>query len=95
MRKIVRCKTHGSGFAAYLCIHLAGSIKGGGFFEAEPEPGRGPVAWCRFCEHLRVDIEQTEWHEAIVDLLCVVCQTCFNLEKARRTKRRKAVRCDS
>lgn len=88
MKRIIDCETHGKAFDAYLCIHLAGTMKASGFNEADPDPGQGPVAWCNFCEYLRTDIEQSEWDAAIIDLLCLVCQSCYNYAKANRRTRR-------
>lgn len=83
---MVECASHGAQPAAFVCQHVARSLRTGrpvGFFWSSYTSTPRPDAWCRECEE-RVQRTGGEWtDESEADLgVTLVCGSCYDRVRA-------------
>jgi hypothetical protein len=82
----VKCATHGTRDATYVCRHLASGVVGSGFHlgvDPEEPDELWPVAWCDACE--RVFDSEGEWNARTEAFLRIrlLCDACYQTVRER------------
>jgi hypothetical protein len=90
VKKFVMCEKHGRREKAFLCMHLGGGQKSPGFYQADFEEDLPPIAWCGFCEDLRVNVHLKPTLDFLFPLISDVCAECFS--EARKGRKRRLVK---
>jgi hypothetical protein len=83
----IECSTHGTGFAAFICEHLAAN-PAQEWFSAEPDDNnKWPDAWCALCDaFFEEEGEWSEKNEAKLKIK-VICHYCYEESRTRKKSR--------
>ena len=80
MSEKIHCDEHGAASIAFVCAHVAQSLRDDnprGFFYTSLEPENEPCAWCSQCDEMR-EAGGGEWNDELevkseIKLLCYEC----------------------
>jgi hypothetical protein len=83
--KHVECTDHGTGFASYVCEHLASKPTQEWFSRQVDEEHKWPDAWCLACDSFFQ--EQGEWNEKNESKIKIklLCHHCYESLRSQRT----------
>ena len=78
--RIVECGKHGESGAAFVCHHLAVSLRHGprglGFYTPDPQEDE-PQAWRRLCDAALAQAGEWNDESEAVAGVTLICQGCF------------------
>jgi hypothetical protein len=77
----VKCASHGSSPATFVCVHLVGGVACGFHGSAEDPTDRWPDAWCDLCE--AAFQREGDWNESNTPELKVLCTHCYETVRKR------------
>lgn len=83
--KQVDCVTHGSGFATYVCEHLAANPAQEWFSRERDDTHQWPDAWCAICDAFFQ--QEGEWNEKNEAKLKIklLCHYCYEKKRSEET----------
>jgi hypothetical protein len=83
--KSIECRTHGTAFEAFICIHLAADPRQAWYSSMPKEHNPWPDSWCSVCHETFQ--QQGDWNEGDVSAQAIrlLCHHCYELRRAEGT----------